>query len=108
MAGQTWRGNLRRKTKYVLSASTATLIASLLGSAGVVDGQATTLWNPVKTTCNLRFGRGTVVGDKLFFDGGEQMDEQNYLNGTNTPYSNSNMFRWQSEYLVYIRAVLSF
>jgi len=75
MTGQTWRGNLRRKTKYVLSALTATLIASLLGSAGIVDGLATTIWNPVKTTCNLRYGRVTVVGDKMFLDGEKWINE---------------------------------
>lgn len=97
MARQTSQGSIRRKTKYVLSVSTATLVVSLLGSANVVYGQSTTVWNPVKTTCNLRFGRGTVVGDKMFVDGGEQMDQQNYLDGINVPYRSSNVFRWQSE-----------
>jgi len=99
MARQTSKGSLRRSTQYILSASAATLVVSLLGSANVVYGQGTTLWNPVKTTCNLRFGRGTVVEDKMFVDGGELMDKQNYLDGIDVPYRNSNMFRWQSEYL---------
>ena len=103
MAQQTSKGNLRQKTKYVLSMATAALIVSLLGSAGVVDGQNTTSWNPVKTTCNLRAGQGTVVGNKMFVDGREQMDQQYYRNGTG---SRSAMAWWQSGYWIYICTVL--
>jgi len=85
----------------------ATLIVSLLGLASVGDGQVTTLWNPVKTTCNLRFAQGTVVGDKMFVTGGEQIDQVMYLKGIDTPYPKSTMVRWQSEYLIYICTVLS-
>jgi len=105
MARQTSKGNLRQKSKYVLSTSTAALIVRLLGSAGVVDGQDTTSWNPVKTTCNLRAGQGTVVGNKMFVDGGEQMDQQNYLNGADRPYF-WGMVWWQSGYWIYICTVL--
>jgi len=94
-----------RKTKYALPALTATLIASLLDS-GVVDGQGTTLWNPVKTTCNLRYGRGTLVGDKMFVDGGEQID-QFYYGGIDIPLSMRKLATWQSGYLIYICTVLS-
>ncbi|KAF8422747.1 hypothetical protein EV426DRAFT_165093 [Tirmania nivea] len=99
MARPNSKGSPRRMTKYVLSASTAALVVSLLGSANVVYGQGTNLWNPVKTTCNLRFGRGTVVGDKMFVDGGEQMDQQNYQDGIEVPYRSSNVFRWQNKHL---------
>jgi len=101
MARQASKGNLRRKTKYVLSALTATLIASL-----VVNGQDTNLWNPVKTTCNLEHGQGTVVGDKMFVDGGEQRDKQYYRGKFDTPRSASIVYPWQSAYLIYICTVL--
>jgi len=84
------------------------LIVSLLGPAGVVDGQNTTSWNPVGTTCNLRFGQGTVVGNKMFVDGGQQLDQQNYLNGTDKPYLILNEFWRQSGYWIYICTVLPF
>jgi len=106
MARQASKGNLRRTTKYALPALTATLIASLLDS-GVVDGQGTTLWNPVKTTCNLRYGRGTLVGDKMFVDGGEQIDQYFYRGGIDIPLSVQNVALWQSGYLIYICTVLS-
>jgi len=106
MARQASKGNLWWKTKYVLPALTATLIASLLDS-GVVDGQGTTLWNPVKTTCNLRYGRGTLVGDKMFVDGGEQVDQQFYRRGTDIPLSVKTVATWQSGYLIYICTVPS-
>jgi len=103
MARQTSKGNLRQKTKYVLSTPTAALIVSLLGWVGVVG---TTSWNPVGTTCNLRAGQGTVVGNKMFVAGGEQLDQQNYLNGTDKPYPRSDMVWWQSGYWIYICTVL--
>ena len=108
MARQTSKGSLRQKSKYVLSASasTAALIVSLLGSPGVVNGQSTTFWSPVKTTCNLRFGQGTVVGNKMFVDGGEQVDQQNYLNEANKLHPRSDNFWWQSGYWMYICTVL--
>jgi len=106
MARQASKGNLRWKTKYVLPALTATLIASLLDS-GVVDGQGTPSWNPVRTACNLRYGRGTVVGAKMFVDGGEHGDQQYYLDGIDIPVSSEAVVRWQSGYLIYICTVLA-
>ena len=71
----------------------------LLGLGDIVMGQGSSAWNPVKTVCNMNFGRSTVLGDKLYVDGGEIMDQQNYLFGIDKPYYNSNMHRWQSESL---------
>ena len=61
------------------------------------QGSSESSWDPVKTVCNFANARGIVVKNKLYLDGGVIMDQQNYLFGTDKPYYNSNMIRWQSK-----------
>lgn len=75
----------------------AAALVCLIGLGNVVMSQGLSTWDPVKTTCNLQLGRGVVVGDRMFFDGGEMMDQQEYKNGIDKPYRTSDMLRWQSE-----------
>lgn len=97
MGRHTSSGNARwnRESKYGASTAAVIVFLGLLGN--VVEAQGTTLWNPVRTICNLRFGRATVVGDKMYLDGGEIMDQQNYLAGVDQPFQADQMFRWESE-----------
>ena len=76
-----------------------TALVCLLGFGDIIMGQASSeaTWDPVKTTCNMDLARGVVVGNKMYVDGGEIMDQQNYLFGIDQPYYESNMIRWQSE-----------
>lgn len=80
---------------YIIQRGAA--LMCLLGWGNIVMGQGISTWDPVKTVCNMAYARGIVLGSKMFVDGGEIMDQQNYLDGTDKPYRNSNMFRWQSE-----------
>lgn len=70
---------------------------AVLGDIAMGQGQGGSTWDPVKTVCNMNLGRSVVLGNKMYVDGGEIMDQQNYLFGIDKPYYNSNMIRWQSE-----------
>ena len=78
-------------------AQRAAVLVCLLGFGDTVMGQVSSEWDPVKTVCNMVVARGVVLGDKMYVDGGEIMDQQNYKDGIDKPYPNSNMARWQSE-----------
>lgn len=88
--GRSGVGNIVRRGAEVL--------VCLLGLGTIVIGQGSSSWDPVKTVCNLVFARGVVLGDKMYVDGGEVMDQDNYKLGVDKPYYNSNMYRWQSEF----------
>ena len=57
--------------------------------------QGTSTWDPVKTVCNINLARGVVLGDKMYVDGGDIMDEQYYQSGTD---NSTEMTWWQSEF----------
>ena len=71
-------------------------IICLLGFGGNVVGQGSVSWDPVKTVCNILHPRGVIVENKMYVDGGEVIDRQNYYLGTDKPYYNTGMIRWQS------------
>ena len=71
----------------------------LLGFGDIVIGQGSGIstWDPVKTICNINLARGVIVGQMMYVDGGEIIDQQNYQFGIDKPYYYSNMFPWQSK-----------
>lgn len=75
-----------------------TALVCLLGLGNIVTSQVLSVWDPVKTTCNMDLGRGVVVGNKMYIDGGEIVDQQYYKNGIDKPYPRGNLIHWQSEY----------
>lgn len=77
---------------------TAALLC-LSGLGSIVTGQVVSVWDPVMTTCNMDLARGVVVGNKMYIDGGEIIDEKYYKNGTDKPYPRAEMSFWQSECL---------
>ena len=72
-------------------------LGCLLGFGNFVRSQGPSGWDPVKTTCNMVLARAVVVGSKMYVDGGEIIDEQNYQDGIDKPYRSSEFTQWQSE-----------
>ena len=70
-----------------------TALVCLLG----LGNRGLSTWDPVERTCNIVKSRGVVVGNKLYLDGGEVIDQGNYKDGPDKPYPISGMARWQSE-----------
>ena len=72
------------------------VLVCLLGN--IVGGQITEpVWDPVKTVCNIRYAQSTIVGSKLYIDGGQILDKRNYFRGVDEPYYDSGMTWWQSK-----------
>ena len=77
-----------------------TLVVCLLGFGNIVTGQGLpSVWNPVDTVCNMALGRGVVVGNKMYVDGGEVTDQSSYKNGTDKLSRISDTPPWQSKCL---------
>ena len=74
-----------------------TALVCLLGLGNIVTGQVVSVWDPVKTTCSLDLGRAVVVGNKMYVDGGEIVDQRYFKNGINKPYPRGKLNHWQSE-----------
>ena len=70
--------------------------AFLLGLDDIVIGQGSSTWDPVNTVCSIVLAQGVVLGDKMYVDGGEILNQQYFLNGVDKPYFSSGMTRWQS------------
>ena len=78
---------------------TAALVC-LLGLGNVVTSQGLATWDPMKSlrnACSTNLAQVMVLGNKLYLDGGELFDEQEFKNGKDKPYRPSDMLRWQSE-----------
>ena len=73
----------------------------LLGLWDIVMGQISSTqdstWDPVKTVCSIVLARGIVLGDKMYVDGGEIVDQQYFRFGIDMPVDSGNIMRWQSE-----------
>ena len=75
-----------------------TALVCLLGLGNVVMGQGFSTWNPVKTTCNTALARGMVVGNTMYVDGGEFIDQYFYGDiGKPSRMGGVTPTRWQSK-----------
>ena len=63
----------------------------------LVTSQGLSTWDPLRTTCNIGSGRAVVVGNKMYVDGGEIVDQSGYGDGIDKPYRSVDLPRWQSE-----------
>ena len=73
------------------------VLVCLLGLGDIVMGQERSTWDPIKQVCNMALARGVVLGDKMYVDGGQIMDEMYYKFGVDKPSYSSGMTWWQSE-----------
>ena len=82
---------------------TAELVC-LLGLGNLVMGQSISQdlsgWDPTKSTCNMDWAQGVVLGNKMYLDGGELVDQNKFKYGTDQPFPKPTpayLTRWQSE-----------
>lgn len=81
----------------VFAMITGVALVCLLGLGDIVMGQQA--WNPVHTICNLNSGRSSIVGNRMYIDGGQIVDQMYFKNGTDQPYDYSDLVSWSSESL---------
>ncbi|KAF8464445.1 hypothetical protein BDZ91DRAFT_729867 [Kalaharituber pfeilii] len=84
--------------------SAAVLVGCIMGAGTMVkaQGSADDGWDPLYETCQLAHARGTVIGDKMFVDGGEMTDVLYWTANQLTPDDpllDSNLRRWQNLHL---------
>ena len=89
-------GYCRWGVGYIVQRGAALLYLLGLGDIVMGQGNGNSTWDPVKTVCNIAHARGVILGDKMYVDGGQIMDQQYYLFGIDKPCYNSAMDRWQS------------
>lgn len=74
------------------------VLVCLLELGNIVMGQYTLPgWDPVKTVCNILHASSTIVGGKLYVDGGELIDQEEYKYGPDNPYYWGDIVRWESK-----------
>lgn len=74
------------------------VLVRLLELGNIVMSQYTEPgWDPVTTVCNIVHASSTIVGERLYVDGGELIDQGEYKYGPENPYHWRGLVRWESK-----------